>query len=497
MRFLKRDAPREVVSKQPETFVMAVDKYHNHPEYKVRIKHSEKMGTPGGFVADLALRDIGPIKDNMEVYLQETYGGGHFSLTIINAAHHELCTYPLSISNAPMWRPFKKKQAEDGEDGEGKRRGGSGALAERLLEKFLDKMGGLGSSDDLFKEMALKQMDTTNQTMATFYNNALVEKEGGLEQALQVIELADKLKPNIPAEDTNVAMIQALAPLLLQFLAGRMGGGAPAAGNGGLSVQAAAQQLLQSVPPSAIAALPPEQQAALRQFAGTAPVGAEAPGVALPRPGAEAAEQPQPGIAGAGSPGSAAATHPGPPAPPPPAANPQHAMIDNMIGQIRSAMRAGATDEAVAEKFIWMDNFARGCDPGDPHPMLKGILTATPETTNAEFMRFCAGIQEFRDDPGRIERVGIEILTQMGENAYSTIEQMNRGVSPGTEEGGETPSEFREGAEVKPLQEEQVDDVSGPAGIPEQPGADGVEPVPDSDPGADIDQRAADTAQAV
>lgn len=460
----KNKDPLKVTAKQPDTLIMAISEHlANHAHWNVKLFH--RLGAKYSPVGELLVRDFAVVCGELEAYIREEYGAGDFRACIYNPSGNEVAAYEVPVGGP---KAYKSSAGTIGTGTGDNKAGRSPKLSEfaEMVGVMKEMSGDSKVMDILMKQMELNALPAApdpfkDQLLTTLYNNQITDKENSFQTAASIIELANQLKPSLPPEDATASLIQAIAPVLGAMFAGR--GGAPVMGNGGLDVKSL-QDAARSIPPDMIATLPPEQQAALSDFTGGAP----APSV-LPRPGAS----PVPQVASGGAdPGASPTPQPGSP-PPSSGPNIRHQMIDLMVEEMRADLREGKSDVEIAGKFLGLMGFARSCPQDDPHPMMVGLLKATAETQNTEFMRFCAGIPELGRDHDRIEAIGIELLNLIVDSANSTLDQVESVMEQ--EEGdpaAERPIPFTYETEeqARIAQEEQgkyEPDEARPAGVPE------------------------------
>jgi len=438
--FGRKKEPLKTNSKQPATFIMALEKYKTHLDWTVVYQYLERPGTAPASIAEVAIRDTLPVGENIEAFLRETYGSGSFKVSIVNAAQEVLCSYVYTIGGAAPYKP-KKKRGTVGEEEEREKKkkrssigdlaelatvfatiqgGGMNSLAEKIVENSMS--GGSSGMEELAKDMLI-----------TKFNNDLSREEGDMSRLKNLVEVAQMFAPKVPPEDLTSSIIQ-MAPSFISALAMMKGGGAPAASvgpvaalpaNGGLDIQAL-KELADSLPPEIIAQFPQAQQNALMQLRSAGPA-ASPESVSLPRPGAPVVTSPEspaqtlqdktaadtPAVSPAStSPAGVSAA----------AGQPNHDALDVMVESVREDLRGDSTDKQIAQNMLSMFTAARGLTTEVPHPLFKGVMEATDETGQYEFRRFCAALPELNANPERIDTIGLEILALMEDGAKEVLE---------------------------------------------------------------------------
>jgi len=507
-RFRKQMKPVLATGSQPDNFFLAAQKYKDRPGALVRYKHKKRAGEMGLHVKDIPLSDTLEVAKTIEDFISNEWGGGQWQVEILNANNKVLATYNLGIAGTLYNVRTGKKASPDDPDLEsegGSRRRRSGAAYEEMMMRVteaqltkdpLEQMTQLGGVIAQLSGGSSKFEDLMSETFAVQLNNSIFKQENEITRFKELAELAQVFAPKIPTEDVTSSIIQA-APGILTALMMAKGGGAPPGavapvaalppgGNGRLDMNAL-RNLAQSLPPEIISQFPADQQQAIMSLRNTAP----SPGVALPRPGApEAVKEPT------ASAGADPGVLPAPPGSPPasPAINQHHAAIDAMLEDIREGLRGDGTDKEAAQKILSMVAAARGFTATAPHPLLKGLMEAKDDTGEYEFRRFCAAIPELRADPERIDKIAAEIVGVQEDGAKETLESMEEARE--AREAEAVPDFQYETQAESDQSTEESHDVSEPAGIQRQPGAE-AEPDESVTDGEQAQQTDEPAAQAV
>lgn len=295
MRMFGRNRePLTTAQKQPETFVLALDKYKNNPYWTVQYRFLERVGSTPSYVADISIRDTLPVGGNIQTFIQETYGSGVFKVSIVNAGDTILCSYTFNIGGAAPYRSKKAKQkAANGEGpGKKKRKGAIGDMLE-VLEAMKALKNPPAPPDTTAKDVMMKFLASriaggpsgmeklVREMLITKFRHDLTREEGDITRLKSLIELSQVLAPKVPKDGPMTSIIQA-APALMSAMATMKSAPAPAApavstlpaGNGGVDI-GALKSLADSLPPEIIQQFPENQRRAILQLRGTARKGAK------------------------------------------------------------------------------------------------------------------------------------------------------------------------------------------------------------------------------
>ncbi len=420
----RKKKPLESSKKQPPTLIMAIDQYMSKQgDWKVKVCHvSNKDRLNPSSLVTTTVKEFVSVMGDVDAFIREEYGAGKFRIEIYDLNGQLQAEYPLNVGGPKAYREVGVGLNKGG-NGEGSIPGGLAGLAgtvqlvksliperdpmmEKVMLKFIENglNQGPSSSDEL-----------VHNWMTIKINNEMDEKSNVMSTMRDMAEMSQLFAPKIAPDNTINALIQAVPEALKGFAMMKGGSMPPPApygvsalpvstppGNGSVDM-AKLQQAVLSLPEEVIMQFPPDQANEMMKLrsAGVpggasvlprpgAPVGAPAvPPEVLASAGVGAApESPTPGLAGSGA---------------------YHKAIDAMLEGIRVDLRGEATDRDVAQKMISMISAARGFTDADPHPILKGIMEAGPETANAEFTRFCQAIPELGRDSERIASIADEI----------------------------------------------------------------------------------------
>lgn len=386
-------------SRKLKPFVQAVEDLAARDE-NATLRIYERSGLKGKYLAEIPIAEAVEVARNMEESLKEQFGGGSYQVSLCNQNTEVKSKHSFDIAGPAKGR----RQSSDDESSRGKSNSDRELLA-TVLGKLADAAIGnrASGSDDFQRTLELAQVlkgdgsdkEFERQIFSLLYENSLSDKESSFDHAMKIIEMSRALQPNIEKDDTMTAIINGVAPLLGQVFAAKMSGAKP---NPNTQQISQLQGNLQSSQ---------EQQTLLPRPGGSVePVSSESPGA--------------PAEAVGGTPASpsaqAPATRP----------NPHHKMIDDIIEEIRKDLRGEIDEVVIAQKFLGLIQFADAFTADDPHPLLRGILTSTPETVNQEFFRFCAAIPELHGDPDRIQRIGIRLLNLIAAAAMETVQRMEK-----------------------------------------------------------------------
>jgi len=473
-RGASKKTPLKANVKQPDTLIKAISHHlAAHGNWKVKLLWCNKKNLSASPFLTTTVSEFAKVCENVEDYLREEYGAADYKVEIYDPGGIVVATYEVPVAGGKPYRPAGGVGAVADPNSGGNRQ--TGKLTDILevvtaMKAFmpeakdpLEQMTQLATLMSQLSGGSSKFEDLMSETFAVQLNNSIFKQENEITRFKELAELAQVFAPKIPTEDVTSSIIQA-APGILTALMMAKGGGAPSGavapvaalppgGNGKLDMNAL-RNLAQSLPLEIISQFPADQQKAIMSLRGTAP----AAGVALPRPGAQETVQETTAAAGV-DPGALPAPSGSLPAPLP--ANQHHAAIDAMLEDIREGLRGDGTDKEAAQKILSMVAAARGFTASAPHPLLKGIMEADPETGEYEFRRFCAAIPEFRADPERIDRIGAEIAGVMKEGAEEIMEEA------GAAQEAEPVPNFQYETQVE---KEESDNVSEPSGLQREPG---------------------------
>lgn len=399
MNILKKLDVPGISSKKSKPFAKAVEDLAAK-DSSATLRIYEKSGLKGKYLGEISINDAVDLARNMEEALKEEYGGGEYQIALVNRDTEIKARYPFNIAGPAKGR---RQSQNDDESSRGRRSNSDRELLATVLGKLADAAisNKTSGSDEWQRTLELAQVlkgdgsdkEFERQIFSTLYNNSLSEKESSLDNAMRIIELSQAISPKIEKEDTITALINGIAPVLGHIVAARVSGAKPGLGSQEISQL---QGNVQAV---------------------------------LPRPGAS--------VEPVESPGKSAEAVSGVPSPEAPPTNPYHKMLDDIVEEIRKDLRGDIDDAIIAQKLLGLIQFARAFTTDDPHPLLKGILTATDETANQEFFRFCSAIPELQREPARVERIGLHILQLIAAAATETVERMEMAE----EEEGDTGAE--------------------------------------------------------
>lgn len=399
---------------KPVTYYACTKEYmKNSPESKVGIAKYSKTGSAQN-AKTLTIQEMDKLKDTFEEFIRENYGGGDFRIAFLSPEKEIQATYELSILGPDIKLGKKNKEGDESSNGKKKK---SSDMVMAMWERE-------GARNDVLMKMIIEGANSgspmeeiMSQFFLKFADNGLLREQNALGSATDILKLMNETRPQIAAEDSSTAMIQAAAqvlPALINAIALR-----------GAGQQALPQQpQQQALPPAAVAQLTealkgatPEQ---VKQFApllqgltAAQPTPQAIPQtVNLPPPGPE----PQPTQPAASEVTPSAESAPEIPA--------EHQTFHVKLGQLRKAAADGEPPQILANMIVALIEGSRLLTPQNPHPLLRELtqeedLTKLPDALN----RFMANIPELSVDAGLQQAIGQALYKYvMGEEFESDDE---------------------------------------------------------------------------
>lgn len=383
--------------KQPDSLELAVAEaiQKQHLDWGLKIYYRPDKKPIRSSLVEIPLSDATDIVENIEAWLRNTYGAGHFIVNLFNKSGTGECEYHYEVGGAA---PYRGKGGSKDGDGDSDGLGGKGerqnmmTLITTILMKLLE---GRTNGDPVETALKIAELmrpqqggDFQERLLSSLVDNFFVEKQNKIQDMKDMVEMGRLFSPQIPEQDTTIALITALAPALGPVL------GSMVAGKTGAAVQEippSVLQQLQAIPDDQIKALaadPSRFKALIAQMAG----GAAAPsGVALPAPGQSAPQTPvkpeEPTAPIQQAPQEQTA------GPPPP--DTHMAVVETMVEQLRNDIRSGVDWANVAGSLIGIVEYNRAL--AQPHRLFSALANATVENYQREFDRFCAAVPELAD----------------------------------------------------------------------------------------------------
>lgn len=421
-RFRKPKKPLSMNARQPDNFYLAVQKYKDRPGVTIQYSHKKQQGDLPQHVADIPMEETLEIAKVVESFIQSRWGGGYWKVAILDNSNRVLATYNYAIAGSTYNTKTGKKSDPNDPDTETRGTASKSKLYDEMIARVMEKNLTASPLDEMTKLATVMQQLSGGSSalegiaeamITTQFNNNLTREESRMQELKDLIQLGQMFTPKVNEGDAMTNLMAAL-PGILSGLAMMKGGGnspvtanavtAAPSGNGGVDMNALKAAAL-SMTPEMIQMLPSDQQAAimkLRQDGSNS-------SAMLPRPGAAT-----PDIA----PGAA---EPNPNTIAPAARNSYMSAIDSMVADIRSGLARSLPDDQIARKMIAMVTYARGFAGNTPHPLLEGILKATDETGQEEFVKLCSQIPELGDDVEHIQKLGTHIMEIMKQGAAETL----------------------------------------------------------------------------
>lgn len=474
--------PLKEQKKQPPTLIMGLAKYSkDHSTFPLKVIYVNPKNFASQPILKTTVGQFVTVAEDVEGWLRETYGAADYKIGIFNHKGEEVGIYDVPVGGQKAFRPAGVGGPADPNNDPSRK---SGKVSE-IIELFTAVKTLSPEPDNTFKEVMVEYMKSAmagngpskveelfHEMVVAQFNNNQSMKETEIDRIKSTLELTQLLAPKVPTDDIASSLIQS-APALLTAFASMRGGGGPAVNvmapmaalppspaAGGIDMNALAT-LAQSLPDNIIASLPADQRNAIAQLKNSQA------GVSLPRPGS--GEPTAPGT-GSVSETSVAPRSETPPVPSPPSAQDYTGMVDSMVDGIRGDLRSGVPDTEVAKKILSMITWARGFTSEEPHRLLAGIMSATDETGEREFRRFCAAIPELHQSPERIDSIGVEIMELIKSGVQSTIES----IEQATAENAEADPNALAFDYATTAEQENANDVSRSTGLPETGGRRGI-----------------------
>lgn len=365
----------------PETFKLCALMFQKQdPGASVRINRKRKKSLMFDTEDYMDIPTALQVADRIELHLKDQYGPGSYQLEFIDAANKHYATYCYNVGGTPT-------QADVERDGGGGGLGGTKAMSNvlELLTNAKALFGGNGS--DSFKDTLL----------ATLVDNIFVEKTTALDQASMIIEVANKLAPQVQAPDATSAIVAGAMPLLATMMQGRQQQGA--------SPQD--EQVLKAI----MSVMTPEQRAQIGQI--LSPTQGQAvsgmpvtvpDGSALQRevtaPRAVTEDDQTTALSSLVGPPEGSGVDETPPAASPLTENPYTTILLQMLEQFDIDVSQRAEHQELANKLLSMVQFAQVNLKAEEMPeSLRELATqADVSLLPAAFDRFCQTVPSLKTD---------------------------------------------------------------------------------------------------
>lgn len=348
------------------------------------------------YAGSMTIQEAYDAADFIEDYLKDEYGGGYYVLNFHSSNKALYAGYAYAIDG-----PMKGEVA-----GYANGKGNIG------FDKFMEQA-------KFFKEVfaasgnGSNTLEALTTTMLTgMFDNMWANKVNEVDTAVQLLELADKLRPNVEAQDPLTSMVQSFGPIIAQ---GLMSKGA------NQQQQASLMDMVNNLSPAEKTALiasvarslsPQEQQKFAALIGVSAPVGNVGAPASMPvsagiHEPAEATAMSNTGvsdIAGERSSSRAPLRDPAPPGEPaegtaagsPPSLNnPYIEVVKNMMAGFRADIQNGVDPELLATKlFVMIQSAQVNLGADCPEPLRGLVIEEDPAALVHEFDKFCEVIPE-------------------------------------------------------------------------------------------------------
>lgn len=368
----------------PETFKLCALMFQKQdPGGQVRVLRRRKKGTMFDAEDYMDIPTAVQVADQIELHLKDQYGPGSYQLQFIDAATKLYASYPFNVGGKPTESDIER-------DGGGY--GGGGKAMSNIIQTLTaakELFSGNGAEGDTFK----------NTLLATLVDNIFVEKTNALDQASMIIEVANKLAPQVQAPDTTSAIVAGAMPLLATMMQSRQQQGA--------SPQD--QQVLQAI----MSVLSPEQRAQIGQVLSPPPQGQAVSGMPVTVPNDPALQREVTAPLAVteddsstalsslvGPPEGVASEIETPPAASPLPENPYTTILLQMLEQFNVDVTQRAEHKDLANKLLSMVQFAQVNLEAEEVPESLRELATQVDVSQlpAAFDRFCLTVPSLATD---------------------------------------------------------------------------------------------------
>ncbi len=384
-------------AEQPETLEMCLKMFSaKAPESLVGLKRHYKgsLRIAGTFTVR-ELYDMGP---DIAEHIRTEHGGGRFCFEFYNEDKKILATYHIDI-DGPI-KQYGTKAEGNGDAAKTASKSFQQEIIAMLQAQNTAMLGMLTQGGDAskFEEFAM-------QFMSNSMDNRLTREEHSLDTASGILSLVNQARPEIPPEDSNVALIQAVGSALGGFMNYKA-----AQSSSPLSALTGGQDtpVSKSLPPGlgSLAGIAPEnimkvlQSLSPEQLAqlGTKPLTLDTTSnaVELPAPGEQ-----QPVEAGSSEVQLPSISE----------MPPEHITFEAKIQQFRSDAKNGAEPEILADELLALIEASRLLTPDNPHPLLRELTREDDlKKLSIAMMAFFQKIPELAD-PELQQQVGMALYT--------------------------------------------------------------------------------------
>lgn len=413
--FTRRDGPHKSNNKPLPKVVLDLAKDQN-----AKVVFYEQSGLKTKYLGEMPIADAVNIAGSMESVLLEEYGGGEFSVKVINRDSEIVAKYPYSISG-PSKRP-KRTTTDDQETQDKKRTSKTDDALVAVMGKLADAAIGQKTSaaEDWERTLRLvKELrgdDGDMRQIQKEFMNAAIQRlmnpnETPIEDYFRFFQMVKEMQPILQPEDPMNSLIQLATPIISNLLGAKMAGVQPTINQNEI---AQLQQRLSQLAAAQPNALPPGVQSQ-QELAAATPT-----------------QQPQPSLAGTLQ---NAATQPS-------TINMRHQIFYSAyIDEIRRALSAGEPDRDVAIKIVSAIEYAGNFQKSDPHPQVAGVLksldSGNPITIKSELKKFLESLPELGGHGDKQEAI-IALMVKIYLDANDKQDQLNNGSDKDDDEDEET-----------------------------------------------------------